>query len=139
MKKSSNENISNNFTCDTSISCDGSWQKRGYSSMNGFLAAIAMDTGKVLDVEHTSHYCKSCILNEELKKSDPIAYAKWKATHQCLANYHGSAQNMEVTGAQRILDAQLKIIIFDMWKCFQMEIAKHILLSRTCAEESAQN
>ena len=76
--------------------------------MNGFVAAIAMDTGKVLDVEPMSRYCKSCILKEELKKSDPIAYATWKATHQCLVNYQGSAPNMEVTGAQRIFSRSIE-------------------------------
>ena len=56
-------------------------------------------------------------------------YAKWKAT-QCLANYH-QHQTWKLLARKEFLDAQLKIIIFDMWKCFPMEIAKHILLSGT--------
>ncbi|GFS96021.1 hypothetical protein TNCV_4277981 [Trichonephila clavipes] len=33
------------------ISVDGTWLRRGYTSMNGCVAAISVDTGKVLDIE----------------------------------------------------------------------------------------
>ncbi|GFY23249.1 uncharacterized protein TNCV_3764871 [Trichonephila clavipes] len=33
------------------ISVDGTWQRRGYTSMNGCVAAISVDTGKMLDIE----------------------------------------------------------------------------------------
>ncbi|GFX76655.1 hypothetical protein TNCV_3163731 [Trichonephila clavipes] len=38
------------------ISVDGTWQRRGYTSMNGCVAAISVDTGKVLDIEVMSSY-----------------------------------------------------------------------------------
>ena len=31
-----------------SVSCDGTWHRRGFSSLNGTVACISMDTGKVL-------------------------------------------------------------------------------------------
>ena len=36
---------------DVAVSCDGTWQRRGYSSNNGIVSVISMETGKVLDVE----------------------------------------------------------------------------------------
>ena len=42
---------------DTSVSVDGSWQRRGFSSLNGVVTAISMDTGKVLDYEPMSRFC----------------------------------------------------------------------------------
>ena len=45
---------------DIGISFDGTWQKRGYSSLNGVAAAISVTTGKVLDVEVLSRHCKGC-------------------------------------------------------------------------------
>ena len=33
------------------VSCDGMWQMRGYSSMNGCVTVLSMETGKCLDVE----------------------------------------------------------------------------------------
>ena len=46
------------FNCG--VSCDGTWQKRGYSSRNGCVTVISMDTGRVLDVEALSQGCKQC-------------------------------------------------------------------------------
>ena len=83
------------------VSCDGSWQRRGYSSLNGIFAVISVDTGKVLDVETLCKFCKACVTNEKLKKTDPEKYEHFKASHACKSNYSGSAPNMEVTGARR--------------------------------------
>ena len=59
---------------DTSISHDGTWQRRGHSSLNGCTAAISMENGKVLDVEPMSRFCKACMLKEPLRISDPAQY-----------------------------------------------------------------
>ncbi|GFW69269.1 hypothetical protein TNCV_486181 [Trichonephila clavipes] len=40
---------SNSFT-KCGISIDGTWQRRGYSSLNGCVSAISVDTGKILDI-----------------------------------------------------------------------------------------
>jgi len=87
---------------DTAISHDGTWQRRGYSSLNGCTAAISMETGKILDVEPMSRYCKACNLKENLRKTDPAQYDLWKVNHVCSYNYTGSANGMEVEGAKRI-------------------------------------
>ncbi|GFW94524.1 uncharacterized protein TNCV_3904341 [Trichonephila clavipes] len=44
------------------ISVDGTWQRRGYTSMNGCVAAISVDTSKVLDIGviYMSSYCPTC-------------------------------------------------------------------------------
>ena len=36
---------------DTAVSCDGSWQKRGYFSLNGVVMVKSMDNGKIEDME----------------------------------------------------------------------------------------
>ena len=36
---------------DISVSCDGTCHRRGFSSLNGTVACISMDNGKVLDIE----------------------------------------------------------------------------------------
>ena len=68
---------------DTGVSCDGSWQKRGYSSLNGVVTAISIDTGKIIDCEAMSRICKACNLKQNLRKTDINAYNIWKATHVC--------------------------------------------------------
>ena len=65
----------NGGVSDVSVSVDGTWQKRGFSSLNGVVAAISTDTVKVVDCEIMARYCKACKSNEHLKTTDPQAYA----------------------------------------------------------------
>ena len=95
-------------TVDTGVSCDGSWQRRGYSSLNGVFTAISLVNGKVLDVESMSRSCKGCVLKKELLKTDPTAYAQWRNSHVCKFNYKGSAGGMEVEEAKRVINRSVE-------------------------------
>ena len=68
---------------NTSVSRDGTWQRKRFSSFNGVFAAISTESGKVLDVEPMSRYCKGCNLKKHLKVKSPPAYAEWKNAHIC--------------------------------------------------------
>ena len=72
---------------ETEVSADGTWQKRGYSSLHGVATIMSMDTGKVLDTEILSQFCKACSLHEKDDKST-AAYNVWKTEHlnTCTAN-----------------------------------------------------
>ncbi|GFY09697.1 uncharacterized protein TNCV_3696591 [Trichonephila clavipes] len=74
---------SNSFT-KCGISIDGTWQRRGYSSLNGCVSAISVDTGKILDIEVMTQYCHICAKGNSQSSK-----------HVC-SNYKGSAGNMEV-------------------------------------------
>ena len=45
---------------DVTVSCDGTWQKRGHQSLYGVQAAISAVTGRVIDYEIESHFGKNC-------------------------------------------------------------------------------
>ena len=63
---------------------------------------ISIDTGKVLDVEAISKFCKQCQLHSHLDK-DSVEYQLWRADHNhCTANFQGSAPAMEPEGTERI-------------------------------------
>ena len=47
---------------NTAVSVDGSWQKRGFTSMNGVVTVISVNNGKILDSEPTSRRCKACAI-----------------------------------------------------------------------------
>ena len=87
---------------DTSVSCDGTWQRRGFSSLNGCYTAMSLDSGKVIDTEVMSRYCKGCKNYEKIKKTNPAKFEKWQTNHVCKLNHSGSAAGMEITGATRI-------------------------------------
>ena len=97
-----------NSTTDTAVSCDGSWQRRGYSSLNGVVTVISMSTGKILDIEAMSRACKACGLKETMRINDPEAYNEWKENHVCKFNYRGTVGNMEPVGAKRIWDRSIE-------------------------------
>ena len=93
---------------DVSVSCDGTWQRRAFSSLNGSFTAISVDSGKILDTEIMSHYCKSCKGKENLKKTNRPAYDEWFSKHDCKINHIGSAGAMEVVGAKRIFERSIE-------------------------------
>ena len=62
---------------DIGISFDGTWQKRGHSSLNGVAAAISVSYVEVL-----SRHCKSCTEHVKLKETKPDEYEAWKVTHE---------------------------------------------------------
>jgi hypothetical protein len=42
---------------------DGTWEKYGYTSLNGIISAISVGRGKVLDIETMSKFCFVCHTN----------------------------------------------------------------------------
>lgn len=50
------------------VSGDGTWKKRGHSSLYGVSSIIGWETGKVLDVLVKSSYCKTCETWKRKKK-----------------------------------------------------------------------
>ncbi|XP_065650235.1 uncharacterized protein LOC136078392 [Hydra vulgaris] len=97
-----------NEILDVGVSCDGTWQRRGFSSLNGVFAALSIDSGKVLDVEVMSRICRGCFLNQKLSKKDLTAYAEWRKSHISKMNFVGSAGGMECEGASRIFQQSIK-------------------------------
>ena len=97
-------------TADVAVSVDGSWQKRGFSSLNGVVTAISVDTGKFIGCEIMSRNCKSCNVMHSIKQRDPGRYDTWYASHihKCPLNYHGSAPNMEKIRAVNIFQRSIE-------------------------------
>ncbi|GFV16539.1 uncharacterized protein TNCV_2468661 [Trichonephila clavipes] len=66
------------------VAVDGTWQKRGYTSLNSVVTVTSIDTGKVIDVDILSKYC-AC-KNLPFHEKD------------CKRNYVGSSGAMEIKG-----------------------------------------
>ena len=64
-----------NGNLDISVSCDGTWQKRGHSSYNCVASVIDLLSGSLIDVEVLSNHCSKC--NKGPDESDPT-YEDWK-------------------------------------------------------------
>ena len=81
------------------VSLDGTWQTRGYSSINGIVTC--MYGNKCLDYEVLSKHCRACSKWEKTNK-DSVEYIEWKSSHKCPANHSGSSSSMESAGALKI-------------------------------------
>ncbi|GFY31079.1 uncharacterized protein TNCV_4359861 [Trichonephila clavipes] len=70
--------------------------------MNGCVAAISVDTGKVLDIEviYMSSYCPTCKRLQTMPRN--FKHESSKADHICQCNFTGSSSKMEIVGASRI-------------------------------------
>lgn len=98
MSEAIKEAVAANDGCsDLAIALDGSWQKRGHTSLNGILSATSLDTGKVVDIEIFSKYCNcSCRF-----------LSVGPHEEKCWSNYHGTSGAMEVSGAVQIFQRSL--------------------------------
>ena len=85
-----------------SVSCDGTWQRRGYSSLNGCVTTISVDTGKCIDVEVLSKVCHGCKKIEKEKDERTKDVREAEHAGKCKANFQGSAPAMETEGVARI-------------------------------------
>jgi hypothetical protein len=82
------ENRESETPRDISAAFDGTWQKRGFRSLNGVVTCTSVDTGKVIDVETLTKYC-TC--SDKTNHSDT-----------CQKNYEGPSGGMEVQGVKAI-------------------------------------
>lgn len=82
---------------ELTVSGDGTWKKRGFTSLFGVTSIIGHYSGKVLDVFCKSSYCNQC----ERRKSEvgTAEYEEWYKEHinknECMANHDGPSGNME--------------------------------------------
>ena len=94
---------------DITISIDGTYQRRGFKSMNGVVTAISQENKKVLDYSIATKTCKSCQRWTPAKqKAQPLNYRKFKDKHRCKINHIGSAGAMEGACAVKIYRRSLK-------------------------------
>lgn len=89
-----------------SVSFDGTWQKRGFTSNFGIGVCIDIITGLVIDFEVLSSYCHACVLKDSARRDNKITeqeYDTWKDAHQdCAKNFLGSSKAMEQEAAKRM-------------------------------------
>ncbi|CAF2920553.1 unnamed protein product [Rotaria sp. Silwood2] len=74
------------------VSGDGTWQKRGFSSLHGVVEIMSTcSSAKVLDLERLSKSCSMCTGALSIKHSNPTKYEEIKNKHKCEINHSGSS------------------------------------------------
>ncbi|GFV92025.1 uncharacterized protein TNCV_1894611 [Trichonephila clavipes] len=77
------------------VAVDGTWQKSGYTSLNGVVTVTSIDTGKVINVDILLKYC-AC--------KDLPFHEK-----DCKRNYVGSSGAMEIQGESKTFQRSLSL------------------------------
>ena len=102
-------NVDESSTMYIGVSVDGTWQRRGFTSLNGVLIAISVDNGKIIDLECMSRYCRQCDVTKRRLKDQPYKLKMWMQEHkdECQLNHDGSAPSMEVEGAKALFSRSI--------------------------------
>lgn len=92
----------NHFT----VSGDGTWKKRGFSSLFGVSTLIGYNSKKVVDAVVKSSYCRACSNHKALKNEDIAEFETWYKSHKenCTSNHEGSAGKMEIDGIVKMFE-----------------------------------
>ena len=97
-------------TDELTVSGDGTWKKRGFSSLFGVTSLIGHFTGKVLDIFAKSSYCHECKTWES--KLDSAEYEECHEAHvnvgKCQANHTGAAGNIEVEAMKTMFQRSVR-------------------------------
>lgn len=98
MLRATQEAVEENNGCtDLAVAVDGSWQRRGFKSLNGLVSVTSFDTGKVMDVSVHSKYCHKCTVDQNVDLN-----------HVCTKNYDGTSGGMEIAGALHVFRNSVK-------------------------------
>ena len=92
-----------------SVSGDGSWSKRGFTSLIGIVSLIGKCTGKIMDVIVKSRYWQMCA--SRAGKMDEIEFDAWYEDHraECTMNHSGSSGKMEVDGVLEMFKRSVEV------------------------------
>ena len=101
MKRAAAEVRGDETVADVVVSCDGTWQKRGFASKNGVGTVLTVDgpggSSKVVDTCTLSNYCVKCQTNTEHAEQGT-----------CPKNHDGSAGSMEPAAMMTIFKRSVK-------------------------------
>lgn len=105
LRVSVEEDIEN--ATDMAVSIDGTWHKRGFSSLFGVCSLIGVLSTKIVDVNIKSSYCKACEVWE--RKKNTAEYQEWEVDHKttCQTNHEGTAGKMEADSVKQMFRRSL--------------------------------
>lgn len=107
-KQEMDENEKRGLSRDSfKVSGDGSWKKRGFSSLYGVTTFIAYYSGKVIDLVVKSSFCNAC---KNWKDKTTEEFRDWYENHEeeCASNHSGNAGKMEVDSVKEMFSASLE-------------------------------
>ncbi|GBN26354.1 hypothetical protein AVEN_233389-1 [Araneus ventricosus] len=96
-----NSSLKNGEVIDVCVSYDGTWQKRGHTSLHGIGIVIDILTGLIIDFDVFIKYCQDCLNSEGMLGKNTPEFRIWHDSHKndCQKNFNGSSNSMEMNAA----------------------------------------
>ena len=66
---------------DVTVTCDGTWLKRGFTAIYGAVVVASWESGQVLDVEILCKYCSVCAAHQHMDQKTQ-EYEDWYEAHK---------------------------------------------------------
>ncbi|GFU43961.1 uncharacterized protein TNCV_1079601 [Trichonephila clavipes] len=114
----SHPDLGQNNIIDITVSYDGTWHKRGHTSLYGIGIVIDIMTSLVVDFEVLSKYCHECSMAEQylVEASPEFQIRKSGHPEKCQKNFDGFAGSIEMhadflCGNDQYLTAQCDILL----------------------------
>lgn len=84
--------VSQSDILDITVTCDGTWSKRGFTALYGVVVVASWDSGQVLDCEILTKYCTECGARDKMD-TQSNKYKEWWERHKdvCTVSYTGSS------------------------------------------------
>ncbi|GBN55447.1 hypothetical protein AVEN_65563-1 [Araneus ventricosus] len=100
--KLSSSSDENSEIIHITASYDGTWQKRGHTSLYGIGIVVDILTGLVTDYEILSKYCPECTTTERDLGEHSTDFSIWYKAHKpkCRENYVGSSNAIDVKATE---------------------------------------
>lgn len=97
-----NPELADEPVIEATVSYDGSWQRRGFSSNYGLGFVIEVLTGLVVDFVILSKLCVECEKSVSIMGRDTPEFDYWFSKHKpnCEKNYSGTSPAMERSAAE---------------------------------------
>lgn len=86
------------------VSGDGTWKRREFSSLFGVSTLVGKYSKKVVDAMIKNSFCQACNLWNKKKDDNIDEYNEWYKTHEetCSLNHKGSAGKMEIDAVTKM-------------------------------------
>lgn len=102
-----------NAPVNIAVTTDGTWMKRGFTSLYGVQTCISWDSQKVIDVEILSKHCSLCeswSTKQRQGKVSAADYDAWRVEHldDCQINTTVSSPGMETEAVKKIWSRSLE-------------------------------
>ena len=96
-RKESDQVLRDDEAIDVATSFDGSWSSRGHSARDCVVAAVAEETGQVIDAVFLSKGCPQCTALESAQEAGRLSATEFMTkmvSHEetCLLNHEGTSQ-----------------------------------------------